>query len=107
MVHNLTGAKMSDVSVRVIGSEKAIQCDEVASNAVCDDLFNNRRYPQQGIELSWIHEDGNRRTETFNPEVPAVFYTAFPLRIVMEVDADGMVNPFYEQEEPSRAIFDS
>ena len=105
-VHNLTGAKMEDVSIRVVGSEKTVQCEQVAFNATCQERFNNRRYPQQGIELSWIHEDGNRRTETFNPQIPATFHWTFPLRIVMEVDPDGEVNPFYEQEEPS-GIFDS
>ena len=106
-VHNLSGSKIEDVSVRVVGSEKSIQCEQVAFNATCHERFNNRPYPKQGIELSWIHEDGNRRTEMFNPDVPAVFYSAFPLRIVMEVDENGEVNPFYEQEEPSGAVFDS
>ena len=106
-VHNLSGSKIEDVSIRVVGSEKAVQCDEVAPNATCHERFNYRRYPQQGIELSWIHLDGNRRTETFNPQIPATFYSSFPLRIVMEVDTDGAVNPFYEQEEPSGSVFDS
>ena len=105
-VHNLSGKQIEDVSVRVAGSEKAIQCDQVAANAICNEKFNNRPYPKQGIELSWIHEDGNRRTEIFDPAVPATFNRVFPLRIVMEVDTDGAVNPFYEQDEPSGAIFD-
>lgn len=106
-VHNLSGSNMEDVSIRVVGSEKAIQCDVVAPNATCHERFNYRRYPQQGIELSWTHLDGERRTEMFNPKIPATFYSSFPLRIVMEVDPEGAVNPFYEQEEPSGSVFDS
>ena len=99
MLHNLSGSDIEDVSVRVIGSEKALQCDAVAFNATCYERFNNRPYPQQGIELSWIHEDGNRRTETIDQRVPGVLYRWHPLRIVMEVDPDGMVKLIYEQDD--------
>ena len=104
-VHNLTGGSIADVEVVVLESDRSNACDEVNYNAICDRRFGNRPLPQQGIELSWIHTDGSRKTETFNPHVPIYFSTAFPLRIVMEIDADGNVNPFYEQDEPDGPLF--
>ena len=98
-VVNLTGGTITDVSIRVIGSEKSLACDEVYNFAMCDDRFGKRRYPQQGIELGWTHPDGSRRSESFGPGVPVYFSSSFPLRIVVEIDADGAVKPFYEQEE--------
>ncbi len=74
---------------------------------MCDDYFGKRRLPQQGVELSWTHPDGSRKSEVLNPNIPVTYNPAFPLRIVMEIREDGSVKPFYEQEEPGgRAIFD-
>ena len=97
-VVNLSGSTIEDVGVRVIDSEKALSCDEVAKNAVCEERFGARRFPQQGIELSWTHPDGNRKSELLAPKVPITLYASTPLRIVMEVNEDGSVNPFFEQE---------
>lgn len=99
-VHNLSGDTIENVSLRVLESPKALSCAAVNRNAMCDDRFGKRRYPQQGIELSWTHPDGSSKSETFSPHVPVYFSSAFPLRIVMEIDPEGSVNPFYEQEEP-------
>lgn len=97
-VVNLAGSTIEDVGVRVVDSEKALSCDKVAKNAICDDRFGPRLFPQQAIELSWTHPDGNRKSEALTPQVPITFNSAIPLRIVMEINEDGSVNPFFEQD---------
>jgi hypothetical protein len=99
---NLTGDSIRDVRIRIAGSEKMLDCDDVNANAMCADRFAHRPYPQQGIDLSWTHPDGSSKSESMNPDIPIYFNSAFPLRIVMEIRADGSVKPFYEQEEPGR-----
>lgn len=107
-VVNLSGADIQNVSLRVIDSSKVLSCTEVAKFAMCHDRFGRKRYPQQGIELSWTHVDGSRRSDTPNPHVPAYYSPALALRIVMEIAEDGSVKTFYEQEEPGRGtLFDS
>jgi hypothetical protein len=101
-VVNQAGATIQDVSLRVLDSPKMLNCVEVAKFAMCDDRFGKRLYPQQGIELSWIHPDGSQKSDTLNPDIPAFFSASFPLRIVIELREDGSVNTFYEQEEPGR-----
>ena len=101
-VVNLTGATIENVSWHVLGSDKTLNCNEVARFAMCADYFARRRYPQSGIEVNWTHPDGERRTALMNPSVPVTFYNGFPLRIVVEIEADGGTNAFYEQDEPSR-----
>jgi hypothetical protein len=101
-VVNLTTAMIADIRLGFVGSPKTLACDEVAKYAMCADRFNKRFYPQQGIELSWTHTDGSRKSDLFAPAIPVTFNAVFPLRIVMEVNADGSVKPFYEQDEPSR-----
>lgn len=99
---NLTGSTISDVSLRVSGSPLELDCPEVANFAMCADRFGKKAYPQQGIEVSWTLADGSRRTDSSSPGIPAYYYAAFPLRIVLEINADGSVKSFYEQEEPGR-----
>ncbi len=101
-VVNLTGATIKDVSWQVVNSPKALSCPEVAKFAMCADRFPKRRYPQQGIELSWTQADGSEESDMPNPAIPVYFSPAFPLRVVMELGEDGAVKAFYEQDEPSR-----
>jgi hypothetical protein len=104
-VVNLTGATIKDVSWQVVNSPKALSCPEVAKFALCADRFPKRRYPQQGIELSWTQADGSEKSAMPNPAIPVYFRSAFALRVVMEVGEDGTVEAFYEQDEPSRGGF--
>lgn len=96
---NLAGATIGDVRIAVLGTDKSFGCDSVNKAAMCRDYFPDRRYPGAGIELSWTHVDGSRKAETVNPHVPAYFPSAFPLRVVMEINPDGSVESFYEQDE--------
>jgi hypothetical protein len=103
-VVNLSAGMIANVRIGFVGSPRTLACDEVAKYAMCADRFAGRYYPQQGIELSWTHTDGSRKSDLFAPAIPVTFNPVFPLRIVMEVNADGSVKPFYEQEEPSRSF---
>ena len=102
LVHNLAGDTIQDVSLQVTDSPKSVTCAEVKKSAICDKRFGKRRYPQQGLELSWTHPDGSRKSETVNPHVPAYFTNAASLRIVLEIREDGSVKSYYEQDEPGR-----
>jgi len=99
-VVNLAGAPLKSLSWNVVGSGRAMNCSEVAPNSICTDYFPQRRYPLAGIEVDWTHVDGERRSEVLNPPVPAYFYTTFPLEIYLEIDAEGVINAFYRQNEP-------
>ena len=100
-VVNLTGATIEDVSWRVLGSDKSLDCGEVANHSICGDYFPRRRYPQSGIEIKWTHPDGERKTAILNPHVAAYFYKAFPLEIYLEIDAEGSIEAYYRQNTPN------
>ena len=101
-VHNLSGGSIADVNVVVGQNGRSFYCDQVNQNALCDDRFGKRRYYQDGIELSWTHPDGSRKTETMNPNIPIYFVSGVPLRVIIEVLEDGSVKPYFEQDEPGR-----
>ena len=102
---NLTSATITEVTVNIADWPRPLSCEDVAKNAMCADRFAKRRYPNQGIELSWTHTDGSRKSDSFAPAVPITFNPAFALRIVMEINADGSVKAFYEQDEPGGVIY--
>lgn len=105
-VVNLSTAEITDVNLRLVGSDRLLACEEVSKNAMCARRYGKRLYPQQGIELSWLHTDGSRKAEVVSPSIPVTYSSAFSLRIVVEIDAQGSLKPFYEQDEPSRPIYE-
>jgi hypothetical protein len=104
-VVNLTGGKITNVDLRFDGSKKTLDCDEVAYHAMCHDRFSKIRYPQQLLELSWIHSDGQQKSQLMDPKIAAYYFPAFALRLVLEINPDESVKPFFEQETPDRSIY--
>ncbi len=98
-VINLSGGPIRDVSLRVNGSPKTLACERVDFRSICYDYFGKRRYPMQGIELSWVHADGGTRTDSLATAVPAYFSTGLPLQVFVEIGVDGSVKLFYRQVE--------
>ncbi len=98
-VANLSGGSIRDLSLRVNGTPKTLACERVNANSICYDYLGRRRYPQQGIELSWVHPDGSARSDTLSTAVPAYFGTGLPLQIFLEINQDGSVRVYYRQVE--------
>jgi hypothetical protein len=105
-VVNLSGATITNVSMRVKGSDKTLSCEEVTKNRLCHDRFGKRLYPQQEIELSWTHSDGSQKSQQLNPGIPAYYFPVFALRVMLEINEDGSVKSFFEQDQPDGSIFD-
>lgn len=96
-VVNLTGGTITDVNLRIGGSERTLNCDQVLKNTLCNDRFGKRRYPQQGLEMSWVHGEGKQYSQQLDSAISAYFVTAHPLRIMLEVLEDGTIKAYYDQ----------
>ena len=101
-VVNLSTASITNVNLSVNGSDKSLNCDSVARNAHCQVHFGKRRYPQQGIELSWTHGDGSSKSRQLMPSVAAYFSTAAPLVLIVEINQDGSTEVLFRQETSIR-----
>jgi hypothetical protein len=97
-VVNLSATTITDVNLRIEGSDKTLNCDVVAKNALCQARFGKRRYPQQEIELSWTHGDGSKKSQQLTPAIAAYFGTAAPLNLILEINEDGSAKPLFKQE---------
>ena len=101
-VINLSGGPIRDVSLRVNGSAKTLACERVNANAICDDRFGKRRYPQQGLDLSWTHPDGSAKSDRLSPPIPATFSYGRSVQVYLEIRENGSVKAYYKQEERGR-----
>ena len=82
-----------------------MSCDSVLKNAICNDRFGKRRYPQQGIQLSWTQADGSSNSELLTAAIPTTYSPSFPLRIMLDILEDGSVKAYYQQDEPGGSFF--
>jgi len=95
---NLGTTTITDVSLRIGGSDRVLRCDQVAKNAVCDSYYGTRTYPQQVNELSWTEADGTQKSLSISPKIAAYESPSLPMRMVVEVREDGLVKTIFEQD---------
>ena len=97
-VVNFTETTITNVNLQIGGSDRAVSCDKVAKNAVCNKFIGKRRYPQQVNEVRWTHGDGTQKSHRFSPKIAAYYDTGLPLRLMVEVHDDGSTKAYFEQD---------
>ena len=97
-VVNLSNATITDVNLRITGSDKILNCDAVAKNALCQANFGKRRYPQQEIELSWTDADGGKNSQQLTPAIAAYYGAGAPLQLILEINEDGSAKSIIKQQ---------
>ena len=98
-VANLSGGAITTVEVQVGADGRNLRCETVAKNALCQERFGKRPYPQQDIELSWQDSDGNPQSTRVNPHLPATLTPSWALRIMLDIREDGSVKVYFKQDE--------
>jgi hypothetical protein len=98
-VANLSGGAITNVEVQVGADGRNLRCETVAKNALCQERFGKRPYPQQDIELSWQDSDGNPQSTRVNPHLPATLIPSWALRIMLDIREDGSVKAYFKQDD--------
>ena len=98
-VANLSGGDISNVEVQIGADGRNLRCESVARNALCQERFGKRPYPQQDIELSWKDSEGNPQSISVNPHLPATLTPSWALRIMLDIHEDGSVKAYFKQDE--------
>ncbi len=98
-VANLSGADISNVEVQIGESGRNLRCDSVAKNALCQERFGKRPYPQsEGLSLSWQDSEGNSQSQQLKPSVPATMSPANKLRVMLDILEDGSVKAYFKED---------
>ena len=101
-VANLSGAKIRNVEVQIGEAGRNLRCDSVAKNALCQERFGKRPYPQQeGLRLSWQDGAGNSQSQQMIPSIPATMTPGLALRVMLDIGEDGSVKAYFRQENIS------
>ena len=98
-VANLSGGAITRVEVQVGADGRNLRCETVASNALCQERFAKRLYPQQDTELSWQDSDGNPQSTRANPHLPATLAPSRALSIMLDIREDGSVEAYFKQDD--------
>jgi len=98
-VANLSGAEIRNVEVQIGEAGRNLRCDSVAKNALCQERFGKRPYPQQeGLRLSWQDGEGNSQSQQMNPSIPATMTLGLALRVMLDIGEDGSVKAYFKQD---------
>jgi len=101
-VANLSGTEISNVEVQIGEAGRNLRCDSVAKNALCQERFGKRPYPQQeGLRLSWQDGAGNSQSQQMIPSIPATMTPGLALRVMLDIGEDGSVKAYFRQENIS------
>jgi hypothetical protein len=95
---NLSTTAITEVSLQIGGSDRILRCDMLAKNAVCDGYYGRRTYPQQVNKLSWTEGDGTQKSQDLSPMIAAYESPGLPMRVVVELHEDGLVETKFEQD---------
>ena len=95
-VANLTGGDISNVKIDT--GERELSCASVTNNGVCQQRFPKRPYPQQALQLSWQDSNGEQQMRQPNPSIPLTLSPSAPLRLLLEINADGSVKTYFRQD---------
>jgi hypothetical protein len=98
-VANLTGDTLRDLKVQVGPDGRTIECAEVTDKRICDERFGRRPYPQALVEISWRNSDGQQSIQQVNPAVPLTMVPSLPIRLMLDIGADGAVKAYFQQDE--------
>ena len=105
-VANLSGGAITNVEVQIGADGRNLRCESVAKNALCQERFGKRPYPQQDIQLSWQDSDGNPQSATVNPHLPATLTPSWALRIMLDIREDGSIKAYFKQDGSLTGVLD-
>jgi hypothetical protein len=98
-VANLSGGDISNVEVQIGADGRTLRCEAVAKNALCQERFGKRPYPQQPVELSWQDSNGNAQSVQVDPQIPATMVSSQSLRVLLDIQQDGSVKARFRQDD--------
>ena len=101
-VANLSGAEIRNVEVQIGETGRNLRCDSVAKNALCQERFGKRPYPElEGLRLSWQDGEGNSQSQQLNPSISATMTLGQALQLMLDINEDGSVKAYFRQDSLS------
>lgn len=98
LVINKSRELIRDVTIGAVETNRMFSCGNIAPLGICADKFPMRQYMKSPIRIAWVFGSFARQTDEFVLEVPATFVIEFPLRGVLEIQPDGSLSAYFQQD---------
>jgi hypothetical protein len=100
IVHNKSGEPIHNLTLSASGSDRSLNCAEIAPEAICRDKFPRRQFLRNPLQVTWESGDAPAQSETSILETPATlsFGSAYPMRAIIEITAEGSIVTYFEQD---------
>jgi hypothetical protein len=98
-IDNLTGETIRNVRVEVGPGGRVLECAEVTKNRICQQRIGKLLYPKAEVMLTWETADGRQMSAQENPPVPITLVYSQPIRLLMDIAADGSVKFYFKQDD--------
>jgi len=98
-IDNLTGETIRNVRVEVGPGGRVLECAEVTKNRICQQRIGKLLYPKAEVMLTWETADGRQMSAQENPPVPITLVYSQPIRLLMDIAADGSVRFYFKQDD--------
>ena len=97
-VINNSSQILRNLSIRVPATGGEFSCGNVAPRGLCSNRFGKRKYHYNPIQIEWGYGDNPERTQEFTVPVPATFTLGVSIQGVVEVNDNGEMRAYFEQE---------
>jgi hypothetical protein len=96
----INGSKelIQDVTISAGTTNRIFSCGNIAPRGICSDKFPPRPYMKNPIRINWVFGNTSGETNEFILQVPATFSTSIPLRGVLEINPQGSISAYFQQD---------
>ena len=99
LIINRSRQLIQDVTISAAGTNRTFSCGNIAPLGICSDKFPERRYMKNPIRIDWVFGNTSGKSNEFVLEVPPTFSTALPLRGVLDINPQGLISAYFQQEK--------
>ncbi len=89
---------VQDVTITATGSNRIFSCGNIAPRGICSNRMPRRTYKRNPVKVDWVFGNVARQTSEFILEVPATMEIGLPLRGVLEINEQGNISAYFEQD---------
>ena len=100
LIINRSRELIQDVTISAGATNREFSCGNIAPRGICSDKFPQRPYMKNPIRISWVFGNIAGETSEFILEVPETFSTSIPLRGVLEINPQGSISAYFQQDTP-------
>lgn len=87
---------VTDVKIKVEKTQAIFICGYILPGTACSTKFPKRKYLGNQVRVTWTYNNNKQISEKFVLKIPKGMDTINPLRGILEVTRNGIINTYFE-----------